>query len=229
MNVFKEVLFVSHKWDAVGVPDASGTQLAKLQEFLQNNLQIKFIWYDFSCLFQPDAIGAWAMGQAYDLDMFYKMLGSLTFVYLVTDVLILHDERYDSSAWCLVEAWGASQQVVRAGLSIAGPWQQRWHILHVKEARQPPEPLRQFHDKHSWNGLFPEDMCKVLERDDIKVTGNTDKSKIVAMVRKLNERVQMLVSAKCKNCSAPAWIGEDGYCSVFCQREHEGRIARPRA
>ena len=38
---------ISHCWESAAFPDHSGEQLARIQEHLRANPNIKYVWYDF--------------------------------------------------------------------------------------------------------------------------------------------------------------------------------------
>jgi hypothetical protein len=87
--VNKEVLFVSHKWLGKLEPDPDKFQFNKVKRHLLKHEDIKLIWVDYCCLPQKD--------------FNYRNILNVPEFMSHCSVLVLEDELYYTSVWCLVE------------------------------------------------------------------------------------------------------------------------------
>ena len=49
-GLIQRILFVSHRWEDFARPDETGAQLAALQEHLRAHPEIRYVWFDYSCM-----------------------------------------------------------------------------------------------------------------------------------------------------------------------------------
>ena len=91
-----DILTISHRWIEAGAPDKEGVQFKAIQEHLEANKSIKWVWYDYWCMPQDEPKGT-RTGE--ETEEFKKMLKAANLLYLGTYVLILLDLSYTSRFW----------------------------------------------------------------------------------------------------------------------------------
>ena len=114
-----EYLAVSHRWDSPQHPDPNGVQLAELRRFLFDHQHIKYVWYDYLCMYQGKE------RSAPQLRAFSGMLRNVNMLYLGCSVLILLDRSYQGRFWTQFEAWLSLQKVSPDGLQPAAEGERR--------------------------------------------------------------------------------------------------------
>ena len=117
---FSDVLFgdlvdeyctISHRWLNKDEPDKEGVQLKVVQHHLDDNPNIKYVWFDYWCMPQDQR----TLEQRGDdtipdtrpqnvLDEFKEMLDGVNRLYLGTSVLIIIDLTYVGRFWTQLEA-----------------------------------------------------------------------------------------------------------------------------
>lgn len=99
----REVLTVSHRWETKTDPDPTGAQFRAVRAAVCANLEIKWVWYDFWCLYQKTGgVDTRTDLQKYE---FKQQLPSMNLLYIGTSVLILLDPEYDIRFWTNFEAY----------------------------------------------------------------------------------------------------------------------------
>ena len=179
-NLSSEYLAVSHRWDNPGHPDPNGVQLRELRKFLEDHKHIKFVWYDYLCMYQGKERSA---GQ---LRAFSWMLRNVNMLYLGCSVLILLDRSYQGRFWTQFEAWLSLQKATPDGLQPAAEGERRCEMRCVHEA---PESLATS-IVHDWSSATAAKAYETLGRPDIAVTNQSDKDGQLPKILKLDERVR---------------------------------------
>ena len=100
----EEMLGVSHRWEDPKEPDTKGKQLAALKRHLTKHPEIKFVWFDFPCMFQKKPNPEDPKNPIDDRTLeerkeFEQMLTDVNVIYLGMKVLILLDMSYMSRFW----------------------------------------------------------------------------------------------------------------------------------
>ena len=181
-----EYLAVSHRWFSAGHPDLAGEQMMKMKEHLDKteNSGIKFVWYDF-----------WCMPQGRDRTPAEKiefswMLKHVNFIYLGMRVLILLDLSYLSRFWTQFEAWLSMQVATTDGLAPASDRQQRFTIEPIVNGNSIlGESLRSM-----WESKTPDEAFKLLAKDDVTVTNQSDKIEQLPKLKVLDVKVKEVMS-----------------------------------
>ena len=108
-------LLISHRWEGRCHPDASQEQRKAIAEWLSQNLDKEWVWFDYCSLPQDfknekgDVVKA--MGPE-DKAYFRHVLAHIDYAYLLFDVLIVYDQDYMTRFWCLYEAFLAMHSIV---------------------------------------------------------------------------------------------------------------------
>ena len=127
----KKVLFVSHRWEAPGVPDSTGTQLRAIQAHLRAHPALEFVWFDYACMAQNTA---GVTRSRFEQKEFELMLNAITDLYLTSHVLIIMDNTYVTRFWTLMEAWCAMMTTSESGVRAASEAEKRYTIACIHEA-----------------------------------------------------------------------------------------------
>jgi len=93
-------LFVSHRWDDKDDPDPNSDQLHLIKRFLNLNPSFKFVFYDFSCMWQNPR-------SPKQDEEFKNNLLALSEVVTKCSTLILHSPDYSDRGWCLMELYSS--------------------------------------------------------------------------------------------------------------------------
>merc|ERR1712032_199617 len=87
----KSHLVLSHRWFTPQHPDPQGTKVRLLQEFLQANLEIEYVWVDFFCLPQRPSEAP----RSEDEDVIFQGgLANLWMLFLTLRILVSFDLQY---------------------------------------------------------------------------------------------------------------------------------------
>ena len=106
-----EFVFVSHRWEDASRPDSEGVQLGAVQDYLRDHADVRYVWFDYWCMFQRKSAAEDDRSAAQKAE-FDRMLASIADLYLTMRVLILVDLNYMGRFWTSLEAWCAMQQVI---------------------------------------------------------------------------------------------------------------------
>ena len=174
------VCTVSHRWMGEVEPDADGTQLEAIKEYLEAHKAIEWLWYDAWCLPQgrdktPD-----------EKAEFDKMLREVNMLYLGTSVHVLLDLSYLSRFWTQYEAWLGMQTPTVSGLRPATEAERRCTITPIYNAT---DELGAELEK-MWARRTPEEAVEVLAKPDVTVTNSSDKVIQLGKLARLNQRVR---------------------------------------
>jgi len=185
-GIVKDILFISHRWEERGAPDSQGVQLRAMQEYLETHSDIKWVWYDYSCMAQK--ISAEEDGRTEsEKAEFDAMLDAIADLYLTARVLILMDTSYDSRFWTLFEAYWAMMKPTAHGIRSAGDGERRYGITCIHNADKmydKPKLVKKLSTK------TPEEMHEILSKPDTAVTNAKDKDEQLIKLLKVSERVQ---------------------------------------
>jgi len=174
---------VSHRWFHPKKPD-DGTQFLAIQEHLQHNLHIKYVWYDY-----------WSMPQGErtpsEKASFANMLAKVNVLYATCHVLILLDLSYMSRFWTQYEAWLSLQTLSAHGLSPAAEADRRCQIVPIQNANSTVvEALLTM-----WANKTPQEAHTVLSKSDIAVTNDSDKENHLPKILSYHAEVQKAFAA----------------------------------
>ena len=196
----KEVLAVSHRWENAAKPDVSGEQITTIRTFVQGKHTIKYIWYDFWCMWQPDPDTLepdpkTGKDRARDdrtdeeKEEFGVMLKNVNTLYLGCHVLILVDGSSMSRFWPILETWLAMQELTPSGLKPSSS-SDRYTIQFILTAVT--QGLKEGNIEGMLKYKSPEEMFQMLDKPDIAVTNQKDKLVQLAKVKKINASVVMV-------------------------------------
>merc|ERR1719383_315096 len=192
------LLLISHRWEGRCHPDASQEQRKAIAEWLSQNPDKEWVWFDYCSLPQDfknekgDVVKA--MGTK-DKAYFRHVLAHINFAYLLCDVLIVYDQDYMTRFWCVYDAFLAMHSIVgwviaqierreaekRCRVVCVGMVAQKSAALQKKEA----DRLWDF-----WGEASVDDALDQLQRSDIRVTNSSDKPEQIQRLQKLTERVK---------------------------------------
>ena len=190
-GLIESVLFVSHRWEDPATPDETGAQLAAIKAHLLDHPEIQFVWFDYSCMPQRSS------GLSPDQDdrtpaekaEFDLMLKSIADLYLTAKVLILLDTMYRTRFWTTMEGWCAMQKVTPQGVRPARAGESRVTVVCIHNATQ--------HDERAlleMSTKTAEEITKFLASPDVAVTNKKDKTTMLPIVGKTDERVREMMS-----------------------------------
>merc|ERR1712110_1198099 len=103
------------RWDTPGHPDPQGVQLAEIRSYLSDQPQIKWVWYDYLCMYQSTSADHNTRTKTQQ-QQFKAMLKNVNLLYMGCTVLILLDRSYLGRFWTQFEAWLSMQSATLAGL-----------------------------------------------------------------------------------------------------------------
>jgi hypothetical protein len=201
IGIINSILFVSHRWEESGRPDVNGVQLEAIRAYLQDHIEIKWIWFDYSSM--PQSTGGFAFDTRTREEKaeFQLMLSAIADLYLTARVLILLDGSYASRFWTLTEAWCSMQTVTPEGLNAAKGAKRRYTIkcIHNATTETTEKGLVDLVSEKK-----PEEMYGILKKPDVNVTNTKDKEAILPIIQKTNERVIEGFKMFRKRASPPA-------------------------
>ena len=189
-GLIESVLFVSHRWEDPATPDETGAQLAAIQEHLRAHPEIQYVWFDYACMPQRSS------GCPQDQDdrtpaekaEFDHMLKAIADLYLTAKVLILLDTMYRTRFWTTMEGWCAMQKVTPQGVRPAREGESRVTIVCIHNAtRHDERALLEMSTKTA------EEITKFLASPDVSVTNKKDKTTMLPIVGKTDERVREMM------------------------------------
>ena len=183
-----DIVAVSHRWETEAVPDTEGEQLRRIQEYLIEHPNIKYVWFDYSCMPQKPANGA--SRSNYHQQLFDRMLPCVNLIYLSASVLAVIDQSYISRFWTQFEAWLGFQDVTSTGLqatsdrSSASPLR-----LTIKTVHNATEEIAK-HLREQWAEKTVEQAIDVLAKPDVTVTNQKDKVVQLGKLRTIDSMVK---------------------------------------
>ena len=191
-GLIQSILFVSHRWEDFKWPDETGAQLAALQEHLRAHPEIRYVWFDYSCMPQRSE-SAHRSGtddrtpaEKAEFDLMLKAIADL---YLTAKVLILLDKTYLTRFWTTMEGWCAMQKVTSEGVRPATRGEARHSVSCIHHATE--------HDERAlleMSTKTPAEMSKFLASPDVAVTNKKDKETMLPIVGKTDEHVREMMS-----------------------------------
>merc|ERR1719284_569722 len=181
----------------------TGEQFTAVRAFLQDHMEVHFVWFDFSCLPQKlkatDGKVLKKLNPAEEV-YFKKALSLINLLYVHGKVLVLLDAEYSTRFWCLYEAFLASHKFDGTSLvpeqSIEGIWK-RVEILSVGSFAEDPEL---FDDQkrlflRQWGNVNVETFSRRMRKDDVKVTNSSDKIEQMKSLENLSAMLSALYMA----------------------------------
>jgi len=178
-SLSKKFCAVSHRWLNPKEPDKSGEQFKAIRNYLLENVNIAFVWFDFWCMPQGKRTGP-------ERVQFMHMLKNVNLLYLGTSVLILLELSYISRFWTQFEAWLAMQKIGDKGLEPASAEERRCKIVPILNANsmlvQSLEAI--------WSAKKPEEAYDILSKDDVTVTNLKDKEQQLKKLQTLPKEVE---------------------------------------
>jgi hypothetical protein len=191
-GLIENILFVSHRWEASSTPDETGAQLEALQAHLMAHPEIQYVWFDYSCMPQRSE-SAHLSGTddrtPAEKAEFILMLKAITDMYLTAKVLILLDTMYRTRFWTTMEGWCAMQKVTPQGVRPAEEGEARHTVSCIHNATMKDrEALLEMSTKTQAEILI------FLASPDVMVTNQKDKTTMLPIVGKTDERVREMMS-----------------------------------
>ena len=191
-GLIRKILFVSHRWEEMKMPDRTGAQLQAMQHHLRAHSEIELVWFDYACMPQNWAPQGLEDGRSdEDNTQFGLMLQSITDLYLTSSVLILLDFQYHGRFWCLMEAWCAMMTATADGVRAATRSEQRYTIVCIHRAVG-----REEHNVAMLEELLsrtPNEMFRLLKSADVSVTNTRDKETMLPVVGKTDQHVRQIM------------------------------------
>ena len=201
----------SHRWEDPAIPDHSGEQIARVQQYLRSHPSVEYFWFDFwsmpQCAFDDSRDASTGelvhFGCKRDdrtpeeKDEFGTMLRRVNSLYLGMEVLLIMDLSYVSRFWTQFEAWLAMQQTTDAGLSSAvgvSGGAQRYEVMGVLNARDMSEQQLEMIEK-MWGTATPEEAHAKLSHKDVTVTNQGDKEFQLKKIKTLQLSVRLARAA----------------------------------
>jgi hypothetical protein len=194
----------SHRWEDPAVPDKSGEQLRKIQEYLRENPDIEYYWYDYWCIPQAafDDAKDSETGELVhrdgkrddrspsELAEFDTMLKHVNALYLGMQVLLIMDLSYVSRFWTQFEAWLSMQRTTERGLSsaVGSPGEQRYTVVGVLNAKT---DIQRLQIEDMWGTATPDEAHDKLKRNDVTVTNEKDKVFFLPKIKAINRAVML--------------------------------------
>ena len=176
-------LAVSHRWFDGAAPDRDGLQLGHVRHYLRSHPGIEWVWYDYWCM--PQGKQRTPKQQA----AFDHMLSNINWLYLGCSVLILLDLSYISRFWTQFEAWLALQCTSADGLTGA-----RDNVRTTIEPIYNANSTIAEYLMTMWANKSPEEALAILEREDVTVTNQSDKTSQLPKLSKLADEVRAVLS-----------------------------------
>ena len=211
----------SHRWEDPAIPDHSGEQIARAQQYLRSHPSVEYFWFDFwsmpQCAFDDSRDASTGelvhFGCKRDdrtpeeKDEFGTMLRRVNSLYLGMEALLIMDLSYVSRFWTQFEAWLAMQQTTDAGLSSAvgaSGGAQRYEVMGVLNARDMSEQQLEMIEK-MWGTATPEEAHAKLSHKDVTVTNQGDKEFQLKKIKTLQLSVRLARAAVAAERSSPAF------------------------
>jgi len=235
-------LSVSHRWLEKVQPDKAGEQLRKIKQHLQENRNIKWVFYDY-----------WSMPQRSlqcqeggddrkpaDKMHFDWMLQNMAMLYLGTSVLLLVDLAYMSRFWPLFEAWLSMQKCTleglkpdeqidaasltksaRAGNGESSPSWSRTHMSSLRSTKRCTMVRTMNASDHTvddlkdmWSTKTPEQARDLLGLDDVTVTNEKDKEFCLGKITSMDEIVKTSRAKHSEDTCIPVAMHSEETCSL---------------
>ena len=173
---------VSHRWEKPKEPDPEGLQHLELCKYLQRHTDIELVWYDFWCMPQGGDRSAEEKAD------FKLMLMNVNLLYLGSSVLVLQELSYLSRFWTQFEAWLSMQLASPEGLAPAplGSGRRRCEVVTYLNAT----PVMGRELVQMWSDKSVEEARKLLSRNDVTVTNQSDKDGQLEKLSTLSESVR---------------------------------------
>mmetsp|Transcript_1105 Transcript_1105/g.1731 ORF Transcript_1105/g.1731 Transcript_1105/m.1731 type:complete len:334 (-) Transcript_1105:44-1045(-) len=189
---------LSHRWESKEHPDPRGEQLALVQEYLQADPQVEWVWIDFCCMPQQNILhpytGEYLAGMRApdEQEYFSRALKNVNMLYANMQVCILFDRSYNNRFWCLLEAILALSNPTVKGL-VPSQGNEHHHFLCCGSYTG-KVGMRAVHAfQEQWWGMPYVEALEVLRSDDVSVTNQNDKEKQLTALFELQGRVQTLM------------------------------------
>jgi len=172
------ILAVSHRWETTEVPDVQGAQMEAIRDYLAENRNIEYVFFDYTCMPQGEKSAA-------EKREFRAVLPNINLLYLGASVLALMDLSYMSRFWTQFEAWLSFQMPTRNGLVSAPPLERRCTVrcIHNAPASQEQQLARM------WAGMTAKSAHAVLSQPDVVVTNQSDKDTQLPKLLQLDQMV----------------------------------------
>lgn len=180
----QEFLAVSHRWEHPDDCDPTGVQLAALKKFLNAVRHIKYVFFDFMCMFQ-------GVKTPLQKAAFGVQLPNINLLYLGASVLILWDYEYLGRFWTQFEAWLSMQKASAAGLVGASEAERRCSIECIHGAAETYKKAL----VEQWSSCDARKAHDMLSASSVKVTNMSDKRLQLPKIALLDQRVRQCVSS----------------------------------
>ena len=174
-----DTLCVAHRWESEGAPDPSGAQAAAVRAHLQQQPDIKFVWYDYSCV---PRLGARPPAKSSAQRAAERVAGDWTvlnahLLFLGASVLALIDQPFAARFWCQFELWCSLQRGTSGGLSRATKDRQRATLVcvHGAVAGEDDAALRR-----KWERVRPPEARTMLCKPHIGLSVASDRDAALA-------------------------------------------------
>ena len=141
-------------------------QLKAIQAHLDQHPEIKYVYYDYSCLPQGEQTEE-------ERNDFRRMLSEMRMLYLGASVLLLVDLSCLSRFWTQLEAWLSLQMCTPDGLAPASAEARRCTIVPIYNANDYIKDA--LVDTCMWSSKTPAEAYDILARPDVMVTNMSDK------------------------------------------------------
>jgi len=181
----QDVLAVSHRWEDAGDCDPTGVQLAALRKFLNTSRRIKYVFFDFMCMYQ--GLSKTPLQKA----IFGVQLSNINLLYLGASVLILWDYEYLGRFWTQFEAWLSMQKATATGLVSASEAERRCSIVCIHGAAETYKKAL----VEQWSNCDAKKAHDMLSASSVKVTNKSDKLVQLPKITLLDRRVRQCVLA----------------------------------
>ena len=189
----RQFIIISHRWKKQYNPDPDGEQLAELQKKAQEvGCMGQWFWLDFICL--PQAIKN-PKGEvtrpktSIEKKYFDNSLQNVNLLYLGGDVWILFDRDYNRRFWCLLESYLGMRQASASGL-ISSLHDPHHTIICMGSTADLPDKYKDMLESETEKPL--DKMLGWLKSDDVDVTNQTDKDKMILRMSEFEPIVQKL-------------------------------------
>jgi len=165
-------------------PDANGEQLAVIKEHLRENAQVKYIWFDWSCM--PQNVGR---KRNHDEELYFrKTLDNVFLLFLGLSVLVVMDQQYVGRFWTVWEAW-LSMRGFGGVLGLEAVSDKKLRVIFLLTGNATIDHAKLF--RKQWGRMTPQDVYAALARDDILVTNESDKDAQLQVLQALPDRCKI--------------------------------------
>ncbi|CAK0795826.1 unnamed protein product [Prorocentrum cordatum] len=181
-----EMAAVSHRWPVPEHFDPECVKLRKLQEVLENNPSIKFLWIDWVCA--PQWHGG---GRTDEEEQEFRMIleNILPFIFLGCKVIVLYERIYNQRFWPNVECWISTKTPTEDGLVPANEDCLRVQVYGIHSASGKDKASRAQVLKF-WHSAGTQEAIATLSHDDILVTNAKDKEINLKVVALLDDNIK---------------------------------------